>query len=733
MLFIRAALLVVFLMIPGWACAALLRGELEDFREGERLYIAVSLGVGLVALCAFALALASAYSLPRLILSVGGVSALCAAFAGRRLGWAGRIKPRFLLGAVAVILVALFLFSPPGRTVFGWSDVGVYPDIAAHVEREGGVHMEVPTVREVAPERRDLVYAPNRNPDYPFLAFENKAFFITDFEEGEVVPQFYYLWPSFMAVFASFLGPENMFWAVTAVSVLVFWGLYLLAVRLLGKRWGLAAAVLAALSPLMLYFSRYTTSEMMNASLFLAGSLAFVVYLEREEEEKKKGSRAALLAAFLYSLGFFCRVDFLLVLPLFLLLFAVRRLTGKMTASDKWFCAVLATGAALSLAAAYLFTRPYFYATWGSMRRLAVLWALPSVVLLLVVFAAPPFLGDAGRFFRRRGVRRFLSAALFLVIMGGFSWLYWIRPSGGGKLVSYGVVNDIKGPAYAGQTMVRWGWYFSIVGLLLLFLGYFLWLAGGRRFAETALGTVGLAYTFFYGWNLRCTPLHILCMRRLVPVILPLGMIMICFALARLEESGRALRKSLPGLRWRGENREEGQETIRDIRLFPWLDPAGKILAGGLLFYLLLYSAHVSIPVLGLQEGGNQLEVCREIASEAGEDAIVLMDYHLGDLFGPPLRCFFGVENAWLMDNEIVRDPVFEEILEDFGEAGSAYLLWRPGMSGSEIYLSGGRGTEGVGRYQVREIMLEKSFDHRPSRKTLYSYEVWLVRIEENP
>jgi len=708
---LRAFALLLFFFIPGWLAASLLRGGKEVLDDRERLFLAASLGVGIVAASAMALSLASAYSLPGLLALVGAVCVMLALAARKRVAWLWRVGLKDLLFTLAVIAVALILFVPPGRTVFGWSDVGVYPDIAAHIQREGGEVMEVPTVQEVAPERRDLVYEPNEDPNLPFEANENKAFLITDFESGRVVPLFYFLWPSFMAVFASFLGLDSMFWAVTAMGVLGLWGLFLLARRLLGWRWGLAATVLGALSPLFIYFARYTTSEMMNMALFIPAALCLTIYLRVEGgKEEKAAKRLAVASAFFFGLCFMCRIDFLLILIPLILGFLGKRVFSGLSKTDWLFLGLTLAGAALAVLMGAIFSAPYFHTIWGSFTNIWQWIFNPfaaALALIVLVFIFAGRLRNAA--IRLKRARNLWVALLWLALGAWFVYLYFIRPQGPDSLIEYGVINPIQGSSYISQTLLRWAWYFSFPGLLLIFGGYALWFSRRRNFPEIPVAMVGFVFTLIFSWSMRCTPLHILTMRRLIPVIVPVATLMVTYALKCLVE---------------------GADKV--MKKWTWGNWVGRIAAAGIMLYLVLFFANASIPIFGLEEGGNQLELCGNISESVEAGAVVLMDYHLGDLFGPPLRCFYGVENAWILNNGDLESEEYLKLLGDLDfPSRPVYLLWRPAMSGANIALADGLSVERIGEYLSWEEMLEKSFDHRPGRPEYYQDEIWLLRLEE--
>lgn len=711
MIILRILALLLCIFVPGWLAVSLFMDDRKTGDDHERLFLAAALGTAMIAVTAMALALSGTYSLALLLVLLGSASAVLALAARRRVAWLLRMKWKVPLLALALIVVALVLSVPPGRTVFGWSDVGVYPNIAAHVEREGGIVIENATVKEIAPERRTLLYDINDNPDFPFEANENKAYLITDFESGQVVPLFYPLWSSFLAVFASFLGLDNMFWAITAAGILAFWGLFLLARRLLGWRWGIAAIALAGLSPLFVYFSRYATSEMMNMALFVAASLGLTMYLQggRDKGEENTTGTAAM-AALLFSAGLLCRIDFLLVLGPLALYFLGKRIWSGLSVADWWFCGITLAGAAAAVAVGLIFSGPYYHSILGFTTRPAGLLLSPYGAVL-VVFVLAFFLAARLRaaVHKLAHARRLWISLLWVCLIGLFLYLYIIRPGNADNLIDYGVINPIQGSSYINQTMVRWAWYFSTVGLALIFGGYGLWFSRRRSSPELPVMLIGIFMTIFYGLNMRCTPMHILVMRRLVPVILPVAALAAAYGLRSISD----------GLAWIMPKRT-------------WGKMIGEAVAGAILLYLVLFAVNASIPIYGLEEGGNQLEVAGEISRSTTDNAVVLMDYHLGDLFGPPLRSFYGVENAWLMDNAILTDEDLSALLDDlrFPER-PVYLLWRPAISGYHVPVLEGLTLEKAGEFTSWEESLQKSFEERPDHRVYDQEDIWLLRVIE--
>ncbi len=698
---LRLAALLLFLLLPGSLAADAFISPAARLRPSERLFLCAALGSGLIALLAMALGLAGRFSRGMTFLFWALLCFSLLPWSRRRHGWMRRFGWRGWAALALFLLLGLTLFSPPNRVVFGWNDDGIYADIAALMVREGEIHSQVDPVKEVAPERRDLLFHPRSKEGYPFEAYLYKQFFITDFPSGKVEPQFLYPWPSLMAVFALYLGMDRMFGAVTWAALLWLGGVFLLARRLLGKPWSKALLLLAALSPLTLYFARFSTSEMLTGALFCAACL---LPLALRGTEGWGGGEAALCAAF-FVLCFLVRIDMLLlILPLFLAL-AWRRASGDWSAADGVLAAICAAGGALALPVGRLTSGTYFSMVMGKRLPGRIFWfaAIPVAALTLAVLAFRPApLRRAGGWVTRN--RRDLMRLAGLTLAAAFVFLYFIRPMGTAAQLRYPSIGKVvTGTSYDHQNLPRWGWYLSFPGLLLAFAGY--WLALRRRPSLTPLWACGASFAFFYLWELRCTPLQMMSMRRLMPVAFPFTLLAMGISLRYLWKAG-------------GQGRKRSRLA----------GAAGKVTALILLGWLLAFEVNASLPVFGLSEGGDQREVVERM-SEVCADGTVLLDYGSGELLGPPLLCLEGSRNAWLVKENALQDGRFPALLGDLGFPDRAvYYVWRTSAS-PEPRPPEGLGMEEVATVTWREENLETSFTERPRSRRLIEEDFVIYRF----
>lgn len=723
MLVLKVAALLLALGLPGWALLFLADGGRA--RGGERAWLSLVTGTGLASLEALLLGYVSGFSRSSflVILCLSGAALVLAAAFRRRKGdkgvgdeGAGTRRPgKGLASAVVLVVLGLALFAPPWRIVSGFSDVGIYPAMAANLVREGRWWVENRTAAELPPEHLDLVYHAVETNFGETIYHENQFYAFEDVTTGKEWPLFFHLWPSLLAVFAVFLGLENMFWALTWAAVLVLCGLFLHARRLLGGRWAWAAVTLAAVCPPLLYFGRYGGSEMMNALLFLGGALCAREYLAakdaciRDHDGSASGKRGrgygmAALSGFLFSLGFLCRIDFLfLLVPL--VLFLVLRGAMKGIGGPDWvFLATTSLGAVFAVVAGNMYAHVYFNKIWRSFSGRSGWLAVAGGAALLLLLLATTRLPSRVRSRARRMLeRRHWVPLLWAALAALFVWLYFIRPGQPDNMVSYGFIKSVQGPSYRSQDFLRWAWYLSPLGLVAIFAGYALCLSRGGRDGDLFLALCGLSFTVFYAVDMRALPQHILIMRRLVPVILPVGLLMSALILKALSDAGDRL------LRMSGDLRRWGKFAGA------WILRAA---VAGIFLYLVAYMANASLPLWGVNEGGNQWEAVEEVAERVPEGAVLLMDYHSGDHFGTPLRCFYVVENAWLKEETMFNPERLSLLLDDLGFPDrEVYLLWRPSISGERILLPREVTATEVLSFPVREYALEKSFEHRPRER----------------
>ncbi|HEX6288006.1 MAG TPA: hypothetical protein VFZ66_02395 [Herpetosiphonaceae bacterium] len=219
---------------------------------------------------------------------------------------AGRSPARTALGGMRARLAALrfdhlllgiallfgLLVARPFEVIRGGLDAGVYANTGVAIARTGSIVQHDPIVADIgrrAAAGDDLarqietnilgVQSAKRN-----IATRVRAagFFISGGElaQGRVVPQFFHLWPVWIAIFVSMLGPTAGLIATGAFGTLGVVLLGLLGRRIAGGQAGLLGALFLALMTPQVWFSRMSTSEAQAQALTLAGLWAFTHFAD---------------------------------------------------------------------------------------------------------------------------------------------------------------------------------------------------------------------------------------------------------------------------------------------------------------------------------------------------------------------------------------------------------------------------------------------------------------------
>ncbi len=291
-----------------------------------------------------------------------------------------------------MIIVFAALVARPFEVIRGGLDAGVYANTGIAIARTGAIVQHDPIVAEIGrraaagdvdARQFESNVLGTQNP-VRFLATRLRAagFFINagELPEGRVVPQFFHLWPAWIAVFVAMLGPTAGLVATGAAGTL---GVALLG--LIGRRFGgplvgiLGAAFLALMTP-QVWFSRMSTSEALAQVLILAGLWAYTHFADSQEHRARIWWGAITGAAF--GQLALTRIDFALavapVVGLLLYVAITRRWHSGYTAL------ALALGGFLAHAAlhALLVSRAYLIDT-----------TLPTLQkYALTIYAAWPFL-----------------------------------------------------------------------------------------------------------------------------------------------------------------------------------------------------------------------------------------------------------------------------------------------------------------------------------------------------
>jgi hypothetical protein len=198
-----------------------------------------------------------------------------------------------VLGFTVVGLVFVLLVARPFEVVLGVRDAGVYANVGFAIARTGGIVQYDPLVAQIgqdqespdadlrrAAEQAETNFLGVQSPERSIATRLRAAgFYISegDLQGGRVVPQFFHLFPAWIALLTAFLGLHGGLLATGLLGFLGLWSVGMLGRRLAGPWVGLLAILFLALNGVQVWFSRYSTAEATAQFLTFAGLYGFAV------------------------------------------------------------------------------------------------------------------------------------------------------------------------------------------------------------------------------------------------------------------------------------------------------------------------------------------------------------------------------------------------------------------------------------------------------------------------
>ncbi len=524
---------------------------------------------------------------------------------------------------LGILLIFGLLVARPFEIIRGGLDAGVYANTGIAIARTGSIVQHDTIVADIgqrvaagdglAGNIETNILGTQNGQRYLATRIRAAGFFINSGElpEGRVVPQFFHLWPTWIAIFVAMLGPTLGLVATGAAGTLGVALLGLIGRRIGGPLVGLLAALFLALMTPQVWFSRMSTSEALAQALTLAGFWAWTHFAAANERRGRIWW--GMLVGGAFGALALTRIDFFLVvgptLALLLYVAITRRWHSGYTALALTLGGLLLHAGlhTLLIARAYLIDtgiptlQKYaltIYAAWpllspelqaytiarprsrvGDWSRLAV-----ELTLLTSLVVAAVGLWRWSRPLRliERWAGRWRTWLLGMVVLGLGTlafYAYLIRPGiisadvllhplrpanwlrlqgyiGAPIEVPFDLYPDKPVIAVALANMVRLGWYLSPLGVLLgVSGGLLLWCRLDRR--TWLLLLIATLYAVFWIVSLQGTQeqTYIYILRRYVPVVYPAFALGMAYALAELKgRSGesasrlRSLRIGVSGL-----------------------------------------------------------------------------------------------------------------------------------------------------------------------------------------
>jgi hypothetical protein len=476
-------------ILPGFALA---RHIARDRGVGFWLF-AVLLSIPVTSIVGFALARFGWFSLVPLV----AIDVLIAA-----LLFALRAQPQFRIDSflntkAALVLVAIggaffIYYAPPFEYYLGGRDPGIYVINGIRIARTGSFTAEDPLIEKVPKEFRTLFLSEKQPMRY-------MGFFVASSSDPRIVPNFFYLYPAWFAIFYTLFGVHGMLYATPFLMLcMILAGAFYVAF-VLDRIQSFAFVLLLGTTAISLWFARFPNSEVLAGALIWLALFLFLLYRQHSI------TIAGFIGAICLAIAFWTRIDAILLALPFVLDIAMRWIDGKAGKSDLAIFAIYLLFVAIGAAHVLTTNSDYILAAFENLRFkpykvvIAVL-SLIGLILLLAMF------GKRFRISQQRITGQVVSVVLAILLI----YSYFIRP--------FYPASNIGSPN-AGAFLAL-GWYFTHPIVVIALFGLVIY---SSRFhsIDWILFVGTLVYAILYFYRIRGHAEHFWMLRRYLMLICP--------------------------------------------------------------------------------------------------------------------------------------------------------------------------------------------------------------------
>ena len=384
---------------------------------GQCLFLSLLISVLISGLIGLVLAQAGVFSLGSLLLALAAYSVFCLAliaarsnFArpgsgdpGQRRGFGNRLRaildslrpPSIRLGwedaiIISLLCLSLLLYARPAEYILGWLDAGWYVNTGVHIARTGSLTGESQTFSSLPPSAKPLFYNSFASLKERFSYFPDTesrgiylwAFAVTDPDRGELTTYHPPLFSVWIAIFHALGGLRSSLYATPFFGALSVLSMYFAGKAMFGRKVGLLAAVLLAISFTQTYFSRMPYSEILNQCLLFSGIYALTTYILEHEPLH------AAIAALSFGQAVLSRIEGLIVILPLVMFFGCWMILKRSLPKDWRFFAIpfgllLADGVVLALTSSRPYVELNSYGLWFKLRPL--LTESPALLAMSVI------------------------------------------------------------------------------------------------------------------------------------------------------------------------------------------------------------------------------------------------------------------------------------------------------------------------------------------------------------
>jgi len=612
------------------------------------------------------------------------------------------------LWLVPLAAFSFWIMNRPAEFVAAYRDPGEYVNIAVKLADSPSLRIQDSQFQRFNALETQALFLrqPLESAPYPEVL---PGFYLADPQRGTLLPQFFHLYPLWLAVCFKLWRFDGVFLFNVLLGTLSVLLVVELAEQLFRSRLlGWAAGLLLASNVGQIWMSRSPFSEML-AQLFLLGGLTL---LASGTQTKRKGLTA--LAGCLFGLCLFVRIDSVLVPAALCVLFFYP------IPNRRWLFLPLIGFAAWSVVHVWLFSFPYFFHALRTVQNASPGLAITALLaggIIALGFVAYRTLGPGSAQAPAGGMSMEMESAPpptpkwlcgAAVVFFGLVVIYGVvvRPhlDSARQIVPMPTPHTGTVPLYNEINWIRLSWYLTPIGFALACAG------GVRMIPGLITGASSFLWPFaavlgvfgsFYLYKSQAFPDNYWVVRRYIEIVIPGCLILACFA-----------------LQWLGQ----GTSRVLSAR-------AGSVIS--LLIYVVLWSGEIKNLAGFLKERElsgtlRQLEVLAGLNRDA--DILLLEQGIFQEFFSAPLKFVFQ-KTVYPLAHREIDGPAVGTLLENWQQQGKRVHL----LSFEEhSEVRGGRRLrfEPLERFEFKTRVVEPVYERLPKAMMELKYGVQIYQVQ---
>lgn len=512
--------IILIFYLPGYLINRLFNLKIKDF---ELIFLEVSTSIMLTGLIGFVLAQFAIFSI-NLLYSLLALVCITTFLRGKK-PFNFNPKKLFLIACFAIIISSV-IFLKPQETFHGGLDPGVYINTGVNIANTGAILISSRIIQELRQKNITSFYQLRSEPRLGTYGNQLPGFYITDTEKGIITPQFYHLYPVWIAIFYSIFGLKGTLFVVPLFSILSLMTIFLFTKRILNTRVAILSVGLLSISFPQVWYSLIPNSEiMMQFFLFLS---LYCLHLYTQEKLPEFG----VFGAFAMANALLTRIDFIFVVPVIIAYLLYLHAT-KERIQLKYFVIPFSILIIYTTITAFTLAKPYTLAVyWGllivpitkfSLKHISTNYWIFIACIMAILFAIMVIRKKEIKITEKQKI--ILAFAAWTTIAAFYILSHKIIP---------GMSNNF----------VTLSWYVTPIGFFIGILGLLMmpWHKNNSVMLTFAIFATILS---FYSIQAAITPVHPWWVRRFLPAVLPILFIGISYFIFENKIFTRNLSKKI--------------------------------------------------------------------------------------------------------------------------------------------------------------------------------------------